>query len=180
MENLFSKCTRCGYTSEPYALVCPMCGGDMRTPSNGQNGGYTHIKYNPWTAYVSMFKKATDYRSRSRRSEYWYAYLMDFIIRFIMMAILVPAFMPEFGPAFKTETYETVAHITEYVYMVYTLVILFPQLTLTVRRLHDIGMNGIWAAMTLFPVGSIVILYFMTKDSMPGYNMYGPNPKETE
>lgn len=146
------------------------------------------LKMNPWSAYIRMFKKTGDFRTRSRRSEYWYAYLMDFIIRFIMIMILTPAIATEFnihfvaagefGALLNTETYATIAYVTEYVYLVYCLVVIFPQLTLTVRRLHDIGMSGIWAALTLFPAGSIVILFFMTKDSMPGMNMYGPNPKD--
>ena len=158
-------------------LICPRCGGDMYTYSYSPGNQENAKKYNIWSAYVKMFKSASDFRTRSRRSEFWYAYLMNFIISFIMIMILMLSLFPELGNMLDLKIHTKVAYVTEFVYMVYSIVIFLPQLALTVRRLHDIGMNGIWAALTLFPAGSLVILFFMTRDSMPGVNMYGPNPK---
>ena len=46
------------------------------------------------------------------------------------------------------------------------------------RRMHDIGKSGWWWLIALVPiVGAIVLLVFMCKDSQPGDNAYGPNPK---
>ena len=49
----------------------------------------------------------------------------------------------------------------------------------TAARLHDIGKSGWWMLITLIPlVGPLIMLFFMVKDSQPGTNEYGPNPKE--
>lgn len=47
-----------------------------------------------------------------------------------------------------------------------------------VRRMHDIGKSG-WALLvSLIPlVGAIIVIVWTCKDSQPGDNQYGPNPK---
>ena len=46
------------------------------------------------------------------------------------------------------------------------------------RRLHDIGRSGRWFLINLVPiVGPCVFFFWMCKDSTPGENEYGPNPK---
>ena len=46
------------------------------------------------------------------------------------------------------------------------------------RRLHDIGKSGSFILLNIIPViGSIVLLVWALKDSQPGDNQYGPNPK---
>ena len=53
-----------------------------------------------------------------------------------------------------------------------------PQLSVSVRRLHDTGRSGLWLLVGLVPlVGSFVLLYFFVQDSEPGDNQFGPNPK---
>ena len=55
---------------------------------------------------------------------------------------------------------------------------LVPGLAVSVRRLHDIGKSGWWLLLNIVPlVGPLVLLYFAVKDSQPGSNQYGPNPK---
>lgn len=47
-----------------------------------------------------------------------------------------------------------------------------------VRRLHDIGKSGLFYLCILIPlVGPILLLVWFCKDSEPGENQFGPNPK---
>ena len=63
----------------------------------------------------------------------------------------------------------------------YSLAVFIPGFAVTVRRLHDTGKSGWWLLIFLVPlVGVIVFLVFMVKDSQPGENQYGPNPKVAE
>jgi uncharacterized membrane protein YhaH (DUF805 family) len=60
----------------------------------------------------------------------------------------------------------------------YGLVVLLPSLAVSVRRLHDTGKSGWMILINLIPlIGIIWILILMIKDSDPGDNEYGPNPK---
>ena len=61
----------------------------------------------------------------------------------------------------------------------YSLAVLIPSLAVTWRRLHDIGKGGGWYFFILVPlVGWIFLLVWLCRDSQPGQNAYGPNPKE--
>ena len=61
----------------------------------------------------------------------------------------------------------------------WSLAILLPGLAVAIRRLHDIGKSGWFVLLALIPiVGSIILIVFYVKDSEPGENKYGPNPKE--
>jgi uncharacterized membrane protein YhaH (DUF805 family) len=47
-----------------------------------------------------------------------------------------------------------------------------------VRRYHDLGRSGSWLLILIFPViGGPLLLMDMAKNSEPGTNQYGPNPK---
>jgi uncharacterized membrane protein YhaH (DUF805 family) len=62
---------------------------------------------------------------------------------------------------------------------IYALGVLVPDITVSVRRLHDTSRCGWWLLLVLVPViGPLVLLVFMVLDSQPGENAYGPNPKD--
>ena len=51
-----------------------------------------------------------------------------------------------------------------------------PALAVTVRRLHDIGVNG-WTLILLVPVlGQVVLLAWLTRPGIARLNRYGPEP----
>lgn len=78
---------------------------------------------------------------------------------------------------FLLEIVELVVH-TPFLVPLYWLGIIVPSLAVAVRRLHDIGKNGLWLLIALIPfIGAIVLLVFYVTDSQPGDNQYGPNPK---
>ncbi len=62
---------------------------------------------------------------------------------------------------------------------IFNLVMLIPSITVTIRRLHDVNKNVRSFLLLLIPlVGPIWFLVLMAKDSDPGQNQYGANPKE--
>lgn len=100
-----------------------------------------------------FFIHYADFKGRSRRSEYWWAWLFTALVAGVLSAI-VPALSG-----------------------VWSLAILVPSLAISVRRLHDIGKSGWWYLICLIPlVGSIILLVWSCKDSGPD-NQWGPNPK---
>lgn len=116
--------------------------------------------------YLEALKKYAVFSGRARRKEYWYFFLFNLIVSILFVVI-------DF--AIGTINTETGIGLLS---GIYTLAVLIPGISVTVRRLHDTDRSGWWFFIALIPViGSIVLLIFMVLDSTSGDNEYGPNPK---
>lgn len=105
--------------------------------------------------YAEAFKKYAVFEGRARRKEYWYFVLFNL---FLATAL---------------------AFVSEPLYAIYVFAAFIPGITVGVRRLHDIGKSGWWLLIALIPlIGTILLILDLAKDSQPGDNQYGPNPKE--
>jgi uncharacterized membrane protein YhaH (DUF805 family) len=114
---------------------------------------------------MAPLKKYADFNGRARRKEYWWFSV------FCMLISTVLGFIEGFMGVAPNSEYSIFAGI-------FCLAILVPSLAVTVRRLHDIGRRGWWMLIALVPiVGAIVLFAYLVKDSVPGRNLYGPNPK---
>ena len=61
---------------------------------------------------------------------------------------------------------------------IFALVSFIPSLAVTIRRLHDTNRSGWWLLISFIPlIGTIVLIVFLSQDSYPGTNAWGPNPK---
>ena len=117
--------------------------------------------------YKNAFKKYADFRTRARRSEYWYFALFNAL--FILLLSLVDTVLG-FG---SEDTLGIFGGL-------YSLVVVIPSLAVCVRRLHDIGKSGWWIFIVIIPfIGALILFLFAIRDSQPGTNEYGPNPKES-
>lgn len=139
------KCPHCGGYASDNAMFCNNCGDQIRKRSS----------VNIVEAVKLFFARYVDFSGRSRRSEYWWMFLVN---------NLVIRLLNEVG-------------LTSLTY-IWSLVIFIPMLALCVRRLHDVGKSGWWYLFTFLPVvGWIVLLVFFCKDSAPD-NQWGDNPKK--
>lgn len=108
-----------------------------------------------------VVKNYANFSGRARRSEYWYFGLAYTIFAIVagVLSVKVPEVM---YPAWVVGVF-----------------LLVPRLAVCVRRLHDIGKSGWWYLIELVPyIGAFVLLVFFLKDSQPGENKWGANPKE--
>ena len=116
--------------------------------------------------YIEAFKRWNDFKGRSRRAEYWYFALFNGIIQGVLEIIAY---------SFSSDTPNTFLGI---LFIVYVLVLIIPTIAVTVRRLHDIGKSGWMIFINLIPIaGPIWFFVLLVRDSNPGDNKYGPNPK---
>lgn len=114
-------------------------------------------------AIKSCFSQYVGFSGRARRSEFWYFTLFD---------VIVSAVLSTLGQVTGQQT------IFAVISGIFALAILLPALAVSIRRLHDIGKSGWFVLLSLIPcVGSIILLIWHCKDSDPGDNQYGPNPK---
>ena len=116
------------------------------------------------------------FAGRATRSEYWYFLLFSVIIGIILSIIDSIIINPLFGIQPITDSGRTGILGT-----IFSLGTFIPALALAIRRLHDIGKNGWWILLGVIPIvnfiGIFVLLYFFIKDSQPGENQFGLNPK---
>ena len=80
-------------------------------------------------AYLEFWLKATNFNSKTTRSDWWRVQFVNFIISFLT----IPIFLRTFGFNF------------------YGIVCIVPQIAIDVRRLRDYGMHWKWIFINLIP-----------------------------
>jgi uncharacterized membrane protein YhaH (DUF805 family) len=105
--------------------------------------------------YLEVLKKYAQFTGRSRRSEYWYFVLFNFIITMVLFGIGMAIGFPGF-------------------YNIYSLGVLIPSIAVAVRRVHDVNKSG-W--FILIPIYNLILL---CTDGTSGDNEYGNDPKGRE
>ena len=117
-----------------------------------------------------LTERYADFRSRARRSEYWYYQLFTIGLNLALQLLSSVLFL---GDGTPTLFLAWQAFLT-----LISLALLIPGLAVHVRRLHDIGKSGLNLLWWLLPIiGWIVVIVYLCRDSEPGPNRYGPNPK---
>lgn len=115
-------------------------------------------------AVSSVFRNYANFSGRARRSEYWYFVLFNLIVGVVLGII----------DAILGENSLLATAISG----VYSLAVLLPSLAVCWRRLHDIGKSGAWWLLVFVPlVGALILVIWFAKDTQPGENQYGPDPK---
>lgn len=128
-----------------------------------QNNPYRNNPYQQNSAYERkvgfidavkiMFQNYANFRGRSSRSEYWWAFLFNFLVSFFVVGA-ISAVIPPIGGACS-------------------IALMIPGLALTVRRLHDTGKSWVYMLIGLIPlVGSSLLIIRLTKPS-DGPNQWG-------
>ena len=113
-------------------------------------------------AIASCFKKYAVFSGRASRAEYWWFWLFNLLVEGVFVTLAVAV-------------HPLVFYILLYVF---GLVVLLPNLAVTVRRLHDTGRSWVNIFFGLIPlVGGIILLVFMLMKGNPGPNKYGPAPQ---
>lgn len=111
-------------------------------------------------AYLTVLRKYAVFEGRARRREFWGFVLVNMVAGFLLYALGALT-----GLGFTLWT-------------LYSIALIFPNLAVTARRLHDTERSGWWMLLSLLPVvGTLILVYFLVQDSTPGPNAYGPVPK---
>lgn len=130
------------------------------------------------SSYKAFFKNYAVFTGRSSRSEYWFVVLANFLIILTGYILVIPAMI---NSVFSdSAAFMTVITIISIIAMaIYELICFIPNLSLGIRRLHDIGKSGWSLLVGLIPiVGAVILFVYSLTDSEPIENKYGQNPKE--
>lgn len=135
----------------------------VNTNDYGQNKGQNNTTYgqqelaspmkvNFVEAIKLYFINYANFTGRSTVSEYWWAYLFNYL------ASLALSFIPVVGS-------------------IATLGLLIPGIAISVRRLHDTGKAWTYLLMGLIPLAGPIILIIRYCKSSDADNQWGPAPK---
>ncbi len=120
--------------------------------------------------YLLAWQRATDFSGRSRRTEYWMFQLFNLLAALVVGLV---AFL--FGFIVSEKDGLNAFALCMGVFGVISFI---PALSITIRRLHDIGRSGWWYLIAFVPlIGGLILFVFTLLDSDPDRNEYGPNPK---
>lgn len=122
--------------------------------------------------YAKVIRNYAVFTGRARRKEYWMFQLVNFLIALAFVLMLIPLF-----PSPTAGEKPVGFAICLVIFFVYVLLTILPGLAVSVRRLHDADLSGLWVLIAFIPGGGIVLLVFHVLDGTPGPNQYGPNPK---
>lgn len=200
-------CPSCGKDITGYIMParCPHCGYEMALPPEERE--------NLWRHFVFAMKKSFTLRGRATRMEYWSFVLFENIILYVLsgiMAMLMVIALPMYTPEdmCKPEDTDTLGLILVLMGLFLpTVLMMIPYISVSVRRLHDIGASGVWipggvlsflaplfaifllepdttafavayALLCLVPIGvSCRIIISHFQDTQRGGNAYGPSSK---
>jgi uncharacterized membrane protein YhaH (DUF805 family) len=108
----------------------------------------------------------TGSKGRAPRSEFWYFFLFNAIV---LLAVYI------IERAFQAEVIDQ-ATGTGVFFALTAMAFIPPNLSVTIRRLHDTNHSGWWYWIQLTIIGIIPLLVWMLKKGTPGDNRFGENP----
>jgi uncharacterized membrane protein YhaH (DUF805 family) len=124
-----------------------------------------HTAMTPINWALRPLRTFTDFRSRSPRSEYWWYIAMWAVLFGIAQAIDYLTGMSPMPPQ------------PGYVTWALCIFFLLPSVSVSVRRLHDVGRSGWYLLWYLVPLlGTIVVFLELIAAGSYGPNRYGPDP----
>ena len=92
---------------------------------------------NFFKAYQDFWLKATDFNSKTTRSDWWWVQLANLIISIFT----IPIFLRTFG------------------FNIYGIICIIPQIAIDIRRLRDFGKNWKWIFINLIPIFGWIIWF---------------------
>jgi uncharacterized membrane protein YhaH (DUF805 family) len=111
-------------------------------------------------AVLRCLSKYAVFAGRARPSEFWW--FMALYAGIWSLTLVAAAFVP------GLITFLVAAGLA----------LTIPALSVTVRRLHDIGVEG-WMLVFLVPVlGQVLLVVWLAKPSVPRLNRHGPEPSK--
>lgn len=152
-------CPVCGLLNPDSALACN-CGHDfethdLRKPLDNQSKTLLSWCF----LYLKMYVEFSSFKGRSRRREFWQFHFF-WSIGFCLLGLIL-------------------AIVGSVLALGLLLASMVPLLAVSVRRLHDTNHEGQWLLIWFIPIIGFLFLFYLVgfKDSDPGENEYGPNPK---
>ena len=104
------------------------------------------------------FSKYAKFSGRATRSEFWW---------FLLFVAIYPNVLALLG--WQIEGYG----FGFFLYCIASLIFLMPMLSVSVRRLHDTSKSGAWILISILPIVSLILIYWLAKKGTKNSNKFG-------
>ena len=123
------------------------------------------------SAIKSVLSKYATFSGRASRGEYWWWVLALVLLNIALQIVDGAVVTPLLGfEAFDDDAGNPLG-------MLGALLLLLPNLAVSVRRLHDTDKSGWWILLGIIPVvGTLVLLFFFVQSGNDGENRFGDKP----
>ena len=119
-------------------------------------------------AIRTVLSKYATFSGRASRPEFWW-WVLFMVLLNIATGIVDAAFI---APTLGFEPYEELAG--QPLSLLVGLALLLPNISVSVRRLHDIDRSGWWYLIILIPfIGVLVVIYWAVQTGTSGSNRFG-------
>ncbi len=163
-----NHCRACGTSIEAASLFCSQCGapqGQGGTRLAHKGDGIPRDFAN--SVRICLQKYAT-FQGRAPRAEFWFFTLFVIIVGFTLGTVI-------------GNLRANVHANFQVVLVIFYLGIILPSISVSVRRLHDLGKSGWWCCLSLIPViGWIILLVWFCNSGTEGDNRFGPENGQIE
>lgn len=124
---------------------------------------------------IHSFKNSFNFQGRATRKEFWqFTLLYIFIYTPISLYESMRYALNNFS-SYDISTWDI--FLSSPLTLLVTLIFIFPILSLSCRRLHDIGKSGWYQLIYITIIGMIPLLYWFSLPGNPSANKFGlPNP----
>ncbi|PAF54323.1 hypothetical protein BKH42_02135 [Helicobacter sp. 13S00482-2] len=125
-------------------------------------------------AYKRFFRNYVNFEGRASRAEYWWVVLCNVIICLVCLfvGLMMVGFQGDEITFNKIMAFSMGIGIP--LVLVYDIAIFIPNISLTVRRLHDINLSGWLCLLFLIPyIGSLILFIMTLIKGTEGENKYG-------
>ena len=156
-------CNQCGQQLNVEDAFCDVCGTPVRQSSDNQdqqqyeNSVNTEITATPlcvddtnsvenfslWGYFIKCFKLYCSFKGRASRKEYWGFVLFSLLLFCLLAVLLVVYYIILSDIDYKLSMYS---------YFFLNLFLIPPYISVSVRRLHDIGKNGWIICIFIIPI----------------------------
>ena len=110
-------------------------------------------------SYKRFWTKGFDFKGRSTRSEYWLGAVLANLIVYVLLLVIAGV---------TTVINENLGLFFNLIYILYALGQFIPSLSISIRRVRDMGKGWQWIFINLIPiVGGIWFIVLLCQPSLP-------------
>jgi uncharacterized membrane protein YhaH (DUF805 family) len=123
--------------------------------------------------------KYATFSGRASRSEFWWFVLFCMIISLTFDTFFpfdIPVDFMDIDKATLPSQYSSIELRNMAIHLIVNLILAIPYISVSIRRLHDVGRSAWWQLASFTGIGVILILYWSFKKGTPGPNRFGEDP----